>query len=89
LKEIILTEPITVKIDRQYQITLPESVWKTLELQPGDQLRIQIEDNRIVLGRPQPSGEDVVERLIGLHDEIWQSVDAAAYLDKERAGWKK
>lgn len=84
-----MTEPITVKIDDRYQITLPESVWKALGLQPGDRLKIKIEDNRIVLARPQPAEDNAVERLISLHDEIWQSVDAAAYLEKERAGWKK
>ena len=76
--------PQTVKVSSRYQISLPGSARKQLNIQAGDRLLVDVQDWLIVL-TPQP--ENYTEHLAGLHKTIWQDVDPEAYLEKERTEW--
>ena len=43
----------TVKISPDFAIVIPQSVREALRLQPGEELKIFIEDKSIVLERPR------------------------------------
>jgi AbrB family looped-hinge helix DNA binding protein len=79
-----MTEAISVKVSKRYQIALPSLARKQLNIQAGDRLLVDIQDGMIVL-LPQP--ENYAEYLAGLHKDIWQDVDTDAYLEQERDAW--
>lgn len=80
-----MTETTTVKVSNRYQISLPSMARQYLNIQAGDRLLVDIQEGMIVL-IPQP--RDYVEHLAGLHQDIWQNLDATAYLDQERDAWQ-
>jgi len=79
-----MTEAISVKVSKRYQIALPSLARKQLNIQAGDRLLVDIQGGMIVL-LPQP--ENYAEYLAGLHKDIWQDVDTDAYLEQERDAW--
>jgi AbrB family looped-hinge helix DNA binding protein len=74
----------TVKVSKRYQITVPALARQLLNIQSGDRLLVDIQDGMMIL-IPQP--ESYTETLAGLHQEIWQGVDAQNYIDEEREAW--
>ena len=76
----------TVSVGRQFQITLPSSARQRLHIKQGDRLLVDVQDGVLILV-PEPSS--YTDRLTGLHNEIWQDVDAEAYLEGERNAWDK
>ena len=80
-----MSEGVTVKVSNRYQIALPSIARKQLNIQAGDRLLVDIQEGLIVLS-PQP--HNYVEYLAGLHQEIWEGVDTAAYLQQEREAWQ-
>ena len=80
-----MTHPTTVKVSSRNQIALPSEARKKLDIKPGDRLLVQVQDGVLVL-IPQP--EDYVTALAGLHREVWEGVDADAYIDEERDAWQ-
>ncbi len=78
-----MSKPLTVKVSRRHQITLPREVRERLKIQPGDRLRVEVQNDVLIL-IPQP--ENYVQRLAGLHREVWEGVDTTAYLREEREG---
>jgi AbrB family looped-hinge helix DNA binding protein len=74
----------SVKVSSRHQISLPSRARRTLNIEAGDRLLVDIQDNMIIL-LPQP--EDFVSYMAGLHKEIWQQVDTAEYLNQEREAW--
>lgn len=74
----------TVKVSSRYQISLPSHARNTLGIEAGDRLIVMVQDGLLIL-LPQP--DDYVEYMAGLHREIWQGIDTAAYLNEERAAW--
>ena len=74
----------SVKVSRRHQISLPSRARRTLNIEAGDRLLVDIQDNMIIL-LPQP--EDFVSYMAGLHKDIWQQVDTAEYLNQEREAW--
>jgi len=79
-----MAEPVHVKVSRRYQVSLPRLARQRLNIQVGDSLLMDIQDGMLIL-LPQP--QDIVEHLAGLHGEIWDNLDAAAYLREEREAW--
>jgi AbrB family looped-hinge helix DNA binding protein len=77
-------QPITVKVSRRYQISLPSRAREELNIEAGDRLLVDIQDGMIIL-LPQP--RDFVSYLEGLHKEVWENVDPDAYLKEERDAW--
>jgi len=47
---------------------------------------VDVQDGVLILV-PEPSS--YTDRLTGLHNEIWQDVDTAEYLEGERNAWDK
>ena len=80
-----MNDNVTVKVSNRYQISLPSSARKQLNIQAGDRLLVDIQEGLIVLC-PQP--QDYVDYMAGLHQEIWQGLDTTTYLEQERAAWQ-
>jgi AbrB family looped-hinge helix DNA binding protein len=74
----------TVKVSKRHQISVPSAVRKRLGIKEGDRLLVEVKGDMMILLR-EP--RDYVDRLSGLHEEIWCDVDVDAYLDGERMGW--
>ena len=79
-----MTNTTTVKVSKRYQIAVPALARQLLNIQTGDRLLVDIQDGMMVL-IPRP--ENYTETLAGLHQEIWQGVDAQKYIDEERDAW--
>ena len=79
-----MSEPITVKVSKRYQIAVPAAVRDRLNIHSGDRLLVDIQDGMIVL-LPQPA--DYTGHLAGLHRKIWEGVDSQSYLHGERDAW--
>ena len=80
-----MTQTMSVKVSNRYQIALPSQARKRLHIEAGDRLLVDVQDGMIVL-IPQP--ESYVDALAGLHQEVWQGIDAEAYLEQERDAWQ-
>lgn len=79
-----MTNTTTVKVSKRYQIAVPALARQLLNIQSGDRLLVDIQDGMMVL---IPKPESYTETLAGLHQEIWQDVDAQKYIDEERDAW--
>lgn len=79
-----MTNTITVKVSKRYQIAVPALARQLLNIQSGDRLLVDIQDGMMIL-IPRP--ESYTDTLAGLHQEIWQGVDAQKYIDTERDAW--
>ena len=73
-----------VKVSSSLQIAVPAAARKQLDIKAGDYLNVHVRDGEIVL---TPERDDPVERLWGLHKEVWQGIDVDAYLEEERNSW--
>jgi AbrB family looped-hinge helix DNA binding protein len=79
-----MTKQSTVKVSSRNQIALPSEARKKLNIRSGDRLLVDVQDGVLVLV-PQP--QDYVAAMAGLHREVWDGVDAEAYLNEERDAW--
>ena len=75
----------TTKLSSKHQIVIPREVRRQLGLAAGDGLLVEVRGNTIVL-IPRP--RSYAKRLRGLHKEVWEHVDAKAYVKEERKGWR-
>lgn len=76
----------TVKVSKRNQIAVPAVARERLNIQSGDRLIVDIQDGMIVL-IPEPGNKDYVRNLAGLHQEIWEGIDAQHYVNEERNAW--
>jgi AbrB family looped-hinge helix DNA binding protein len=67
-----------------FQIEVPDEAREQLHLKAGDRLLVEVRNGAIVMV-PEPT--DQAQRLRGLHREVWDGVDAQAYVDSERDSW--
>lgn len=74
-----------VKVSSRYQVAVPSSVRKQLEIEAGDRLLVDVQDGVIVM-IPKPA--DFVRALSGLHREIWEGLDTDAYIEEQRSSWE-
>lgn len=74
----------SVKVSRRYQISLPSRARRELNIEAGDRLLVDVQDNMIIL-IPRP--EDYVTYMAGLHKDLWSKIDADRYLNEERQSW--
>jgi AbrB family looped-hinge helix DNA binding protein len=74
-----------VKVSKKYQIAVPSEVRKRLGIMSGDEVIIEVRGGYAVL---LPAPRDYSRRLRGLHHEIWDGVDAQAYVRQEREAWQ-
>ena len=73
--------PVRVKISSKHQIAVPSAIREALYLGSGDYLLAHVRDGVIVL---VPERGDAVDQSRGLYREIWEGVDAQAYVNQER-----
>jgi hypothetical protein len=74
-------------VDTQRRLLLDES----LGVAKSSHVRVIVlvtkeADNEPIAWLPEP--ENYVNKLAGLHKEVWQGIDTEAYLKKERDAWE-
>ncbi|NPV87738.1 MAG: AbrB/MazE/SpoVT family DNA-binding domain-containing protein [Anaerolineae bacterium] len=79
-----MTENLSVKVSKRYQIAVPQLARQQLNIQSGDRLLVDIQDGMIIL-IPKPAS--YTRHLAGLHKSIWEDSTAQYDLDKERNAW--
>lgn len=79
-----MSKEITVKVSKRYQIAVPAEARRRLKIKSGDQLLVDVQDGMLIL-LPRP--KDYARTMAGLHREVWQGIDAAAYVREEREAW--
>jgi len=80
-------EKQTVKVSQKYQISIPSSVRRKLDIVPGDRLTVHVRDDHLVLMRLPRSPEEWEAKFMGLHKEIWDGIDATEYVRRERGNY--
>ncbi|HIK10401.1 MAG TPA: AbrB/MazE/SpoVT family DNA-binding domain-containing protein [Oscillatoriaceae cyanobacterium M33_DOE_052] len=75
---------IVAQLSGNYEIEIPVAVRETLKLKPGDSLEVKVVDGAVVL-LPVPSH---TSRWFGKHQDLWDGVDAVAYIRGERESWR-
>jgi antitoxin PrlF len=73
-----------VKVSSKYQIAVPATVRRRLNIDAGDYLLVDVQGGVVML---IPESADPIEELRGLGREIWEGVDVQEYIDGERDGW--
>jgi AbrB family looped-hinge helix DNA binding protein len=79
-----MSSPVTVKVSRRHQISVPRIARDRLNIQSGDRLLVDVQDGLLIL-IPQP--QNYTARLAGLHRGVWEGLDTTAYLHAERDAW--
>ena len=79
-----MKSPISVKVSKKNQIAVPAVARQLLNIIPGDRLLVDIQDGIIIL---IPNPRNYTTTLEGLHHEIWEDIDANAYISGERVAW--
>jgi len=79
-----LMSTTSVKVSAKYQIVIPQTARRKLNIKKGDRLLVDVQDGVIVL-TPEPKHYSAY--LQGLRGEIWKGVDVQKYLDGERDAW--
>jgi len=74
----------SVKVSSRYQIAVPSLARERLNIKQGDRLIVDVQDGLLIL-IPEPSS--YVERLSGLHRDIWKSTGTDGYVEQERGAW--
>ncbi|MDJ0902760.1 MAG: AbrB/MazE/SpoVT family DNA-binding domain-containing protein [Xenococcus sp. MO_188.B8] len=72
------------KLGEKYQILVPKDVREALNLKPGDQLEVTVENGKVIM-TPQANH---TSRLFGKHRQLWQNIDAVEYIRNERESWR-
>jgi len=73
-----------VKVGPKYQIVIPKEVREKLGLRPGQKVLVEYRDGFAIL---VPRPRSFTKFLMGLGREVWEGVDAEAYVREEREGW--
>ncbi len=63
------------RIDEKGRVTLPKSVRKRLNLEPGEAVEVSVEDDRVVL-RPRVSRKAFIETMEGCLTDETRAPDA-------------
>ena len=63
------------RVDEKGRVTIPQSIREALQIDPGEEVAIELEDDRIVI-RNRISRERLVERLEGCISEETRAEDA-------------
>ncbi len=75
-----------VTLSSKNQIVVPKEAREKLNIGPGQEMLVLVKENRIVL-IPRP--QDFVDRMAGLHKDVWTEVDTDSYLEEERDNWQR
>ena len=71
------------RLSSKSQIVLPAELRRELGIQPGDELLVEREDDRIVIRKPGP--ESWVDRLEAFCGDHWSGL--AEDVERQRAQW--
>lgn len=74
-----------VTLSSKNQIAIPKSACGKLAIGPGDQLILDVEKDSLILKAKPKSYSN---HLRGYHRLVWQGVEAASYIRKEREAWE-
>ena len=77
--------PVAVTMSRKNQIIVPREAREKLHLKAGEQFLVLCKEDRIVL---IPKPRSFVEKMAGLHREVWEGADAQNYLNDQRESWQ-
>lgn len=76
--------PIYTKVGKKSQLVIPKNIRNAVGISEGDELIIEVIDDKIVL-RKKP--DSYSKKLKGLHKDLWKNVDAKEYVKRERESW--
>ncbi len=74
-----------VKVSSRYQIAVPATARKQLQINRGDHLLVDVRDGYVIL---MPEPRDYSQHLRGLHREVWEGVEPQEYVQQEREAWQ-
>jgi AbrB family looped-hinge helix DNA binding protein len=74
------------KLSEKGQVVLPKEVRRVLGVRGGDRVYFLVEDDKVEV---RPYTKSLTELMKGIGKKYWESIDAKAYLAKERKTWKK
>ncbi len=80
-----MSNSISVKVSKRYQIAVPAMARQLLHIKTGDRLLVDVQEGVIVL-IPKPN--NYTEATEGLHHEVWDGIDANKYIAEERGAWE-
>ena len=76
-----------VTIGSKSQVVIPKEVRKlTPELKTGKKVRVRVLNPRAVI--VEAVDQDWVSSAYGMHQKVWQGVDATEYIKKLRDQWE-
>ena len=76
--------PVYTKVGKKSQLVIPKNIRNAVGISEGDELIIEVIDDKIVL-RQKP--DSYSKKLKGLHKDLWKNVDAKEYVKRERESW--
>lgn len=76
--------PVSMKLGRKSQIVIPKEIRNAVGLSEGDEIIMDVLDDKIILKQKPKSYS---KKLKGLHKEIWKGVDPLRYVRNERESW--
>jgi len=74
----------TVTLSSKNQVVIPRAAREALHLNAGRKLLVKVLDGCLIMV-PEPG--DYVDKLEGLHRDVWAGVDTDRYLREERDSW--
>lgn len=63
------------RVDEKGRVTIPQSIRESLDIEPGEEVTVSLEDGRVVI-RPRVSREEFVETMAGVVNERSRAADA-------------
>lgn len=63
------------RVDEKGRVTIPQSIRESLHIDPGEEVDVALEDDRIVI-RPRIARDDLVETIEGCVNEETRREDA-------------
>ncbi len=76
---------LAVTMSRKNQIVVPREAREKLHLKAGEQFLVLCKEDRIVL---IPKPRSFVEKMAGLHKEVWKGTDTKGDLNEQRESWQ-
>jgi AbrB family looped-hinge helix DNA binding protein len=76
--------PITTKLGKKSQVVIPKEVRNAVGITEGDELIIDVVEDKIVIKQKPKSYS---KKLKGLHKNVWKGIDPLKYVKKERESW--
>jgi AbrB family looped-hinge helix DNA binding protein len=78
---MIAKSKLTSKVTQKYQATIPQAVRKKLEIEQGDRIIFEIEDDKVVLKKISSVDWEYLESVSATLSEWSSDADEEAYSD--------